>query len=201
MTFVLYLITDPSASDVVEATRAALDAAPPGAVAVQARAKGASARELVALAAALAPVCRSRSAPLIVNDRADVARVVGADGVHLPEEGLSVADARAVLGPRSLVGRSCHDRAGLEEARQAGASFATLAPIREVPGKGAPLGVPGLAAAVRGLSLDVYALGGLSARDAPELLAAGARGVAVIRAVYGAADPAAAARELVSALT
>lgn len=201
MSFVLYLITDPSAGDVIGATRAALAATPPGAVAVQARAKGASARELAALASALAPVCRAASAPLLVNDRADVAKVAGADGVHLPEAGLSVADARAILGAGAPIGRSCHDRAGLEAAARAGASFATLAPIREVPGKGAPLGAAGLAAAVRGLELPVFALGGLAARDVPELLSAGARGVAVVRAVYGAADPAAAARELVSALT
>lgn len=201
MSFVLYLITDPSAGDVIGATRAALAATPPGAVAVQARAKGGSARELAALASALAPVCRAASAPLFVNDRADVAKVAGADGVHLPEAGLSVAEARAILGADAPIGRSCHDRAGLEAAARAGASFATLAPIREVPGKGTPLGAAGLAAAVRGLELPIFALGGLAARDVPELLSAGARGVAVVRAVYGAADPAAAARELVSALT
>lgn len=196
MTFTLYLITDPSARDVVAITRAVLADAPPGSIAVQVRDRGGSARTLVELASVLLPICRASSAPLLVNDRADVAKVVGAGGVHLPEAGLSVAEARAVLGPDALVGRSCHDREGLERAAREGASFATLAPVFEVPGKGAPLGVEGFARATRGIALDVYALGGVGPDDVAALRAAGARGVAVIRAVYAAADPVRAARAL-----
>lgn len=196
MTFALYLITDPSSARVVEITEAALSAAPPGAIAVQARMKGASARELAELCRALAPICRARGATLLVNDRADVAKVVGAGGVHLPERGLSVAEARMVLGSGALVGRSCHDRAGLEGAEREGADLATLGPIGEVPEKGAPLGISGFQAIVRGLSIPTYALGGVGEADARALRAAGAAGVAVIRAVYGASDPARAVQGL-----
>lgn len=196
MSFALYLITDPSAARVVEITEAALGAAPPGAIAVQARKKGASARELVELCRALMPICRARDAKLLVNDRADVAQVVGADGVHLPERGLSVAEARVVLRAGALVGRSCHDRAGLERAQRDGAELATLGPIGEVPDKGAPLGVEGFAAIVRGLSIPTYALGGVGEADARALRQAGAAGIAVIRAVYAASDPARAVRAL-----
>lgn len=194
--FGLYLITDPSCARVLEVTAAALGAAPPGAVAVQARSKSASARELVSLAAALRPICRAHEAPLLVNDRADVAKVVGADGVHLPESGLRVSEARDVLGERACIGRSCHDRAGLERAARDGADFATLAPVGDVPGKGAPLGVAGFAAIVRGLAIPTYALGGVT--EAAPLRRAGAAGVAVIRAVYGAGDPAQAVRALLA---
>ncbi len=197
--FALYLITEPR-EDLAAITEAALQAAPPGAIAVQVRAKDASARELVALSRALMPICRAASAPLFVNDRADVAKIVGASGVHLPESGLSVADARAILGPGARIGRSCHDRAGLLRAAADGADFATLAPIGAVPGKNPPLGVEGLRSAVAGLAMPVYALGGVDAELAPALLDAGASGVAVIRAVYSSRDPAAAVARLLSAL-
>ncbi len=223
------LITDPGVPDPVGATRAALRGAPPGRVVVQARHKGASARALFALAAALLPVCRAAGARLVVNDRADVARAVGADGVHLPETGLSVAQARRVLGDRvlgdrvlgdrvlgervlgervlgdrvlgerALVGRSCHDRAGLERAQEDGADYALLAPVGAVPGKGPALGVAGFARAVAGLTLPVVALGSVEPRDASALRGAGAAGLAVVRAVYGADDPTSAVRELLRA--
>ncbi len=199
MSFALYLITDPR-TDVVAVTEAALRGAPPGRVAVQVRAKDASASELVSLCRALAPICRAAEAPLLVNDRADVAKAVGADGVQLPERGLSVEDARAVLGPRARVGRSCHDRAGLVRALEDGADFATLAPLASVPDKGAPLGLAGFARAIEGLALPVYALGGVDPELARDAALAGAAGVAVIRAVYGAEDPAAAIRRLLDAL-
>lgn len=192
VSFSLYLITDPQL-DPIERTRAALAGAPPGAIAVQARHAGASAREIAELASALLPICRAASAPLLVNDRADVARAIGADGVHLPERGLSVAQARAVLGS-AIVGRSCHDREGLLAA--ADADFATLGPIAEVEGKNPPMGVDGFARAIQGIALPVYALGGVDERSAPALIAAGARGIAVVRAVYGSRDPADGVRSL-----
>ncbi|HJL17322.1 MAG TPA: thiamine phosphate synthase, partial [Sandaracinaceae bacterium LLY-WYZ-13_1] len=129
MRFALMLVTDPALGEPVAKTEAALAAAPSGRVAVQARMKGAPARGLADLVRALAPICRAAGAPLFVNDRADVARACGADGVHLPERGLRVDEARAVLGPGAWIGRSCHDRAGLERAARGGASYATLAPI------------------------------------------------------------------------
>lgn len=193
------LITDAaSTEELVDRTRAALGAAPPGRVAVQARAKGASARALAELASALLPVCRAAGAPLLVNDRADVARAIGADGVHLPERGLSVAQARAVLG-QAIVGRSCHARGGLDDAQRQGADYALLAPVEAVPGKGRPLGVQGFRDAVRGLELPVFALGGIEPAAVPRLRAAGAAGVAASRGVYRAA-PAAAVGALLAAL-
>lgn len=194
--FRLYLITDPSNDRVLAITEAALRAAPPRSIAVQARNKGASAREIAEFVRALLPICRASGAPLLVNDRADVAKAAGADGVHLPEAGLSVADARAVLGPNALVGRSCHDREGLERAARDGADFATLGPVGAVPGKGVPLGVEGFAASIRGLAIPIYALGGVNAANAQSLRDAGAAGLAVIRAVYGAGDPARIVRAL-----
>lgn len=196
--FSLYLITDPSVERLLEITRAALEGAPRGSIAVQARAKGAPAKEQAELALALLPICRACEAPLLVNDRADVAKAVGADGVHLPESGLRVSQARAVLGLDALIGRSCHDREGLLKAKRDGADFATLGPIGQVPGKNPPLGVEGFAEALRGNDLPTYALGGVSLEQAAALRRVGAAGVAVIRAVYEASDPARIARALVT---
>ncbi|MCB9597753.1 MAG: thiamine phosphate synthase [Sandaracinaceae bacterium] len=187
MSFRVLLVTDPR-YDVVPLTRAALVAARPGEVAVMARLKGAGARELAALARALLPVCRERGAALLVNDRCDIARAVGADGAHLPESGPSVADARAALGPSALVGASRHGPRVDDEAPD----YVTLAPVDEVPGKGPPLGLDGFEAAARSWPAPAFALGGVDAERAPELIRRGAAGVAVMRAVFGAADPAAA---------
>jgi thiamine-phosphate pyrophosphorylase len=195
------LITDPSVPDLLEVVRSALSAAPPDRVAIQARHKGASARTLAELVSSLLPLCRAARALLIVNDRADVARALGADGVHLPEAGLTVAEARAVLGEHALVGRSCHDRAGLERAREQGADYALLAPIGSVPGKGAPLGVEGFAHRVAGLALPVHALGGVEPELVPALRAAGAAGVAVSRGVLASGEPASALGAFVAALS
>lgn len=189
--FSVLLITDPAFA-VVEVTRAALCAVPEGAVAVMLRDKAASPRELAAQARALLPVCRARAAPLLVNDRCDVARAVGADGAHLPERGLTVADARAALGPAALIGASRHGPRAAEESPD----YVTLGPVGAVPGKGAPLGLDGFQAAAATWDAPVFALGGVTAADVPALRARGAAGVAVIRAVYAAPDPAAAIRAL-----
>lgn len=191
----LLLITAPG-PDLIATTRAALTHAD-ARVAVQLRDKAAPPGELAAMARALLPSVRKRGAALLVNDRVDVARAVGADGVHLPEAGLSVSDARAVLAAPALIGRSCHDGEGVDEASRAGAWYATLSPIGEVTGKNPPLGVDGF---TRHPSLPVLALGGLDASWVPALLARGAHGVAVRRAVFNTPDPAGAVAALLRAL-
>jgi thiamine-phosphate pyrophosphorylase len=199
--FDLYLITDPALDvDLVSATRAVLEAVPRGRMAVQVRAKGSSTRELLALARALRIVTREHGALLLINERADLARLVGADGVQLPEQTLTPDEARAVLGEAALIGVSCHDARGLALAAEGRATFATLGPWGASPGKGAPLGEARFAELTRGAALPVLALGGVGPADVSGAAAAGARGVAVIRAIYAAPDPAAAARSLIRAL-
>lgn len=194
--FLVYLITDP-AHDVVEITRAALVAASPGDVAVMARDKSASAAELAALCSALLPICRARGAPLIVNDRCDIASAIGADGAHLPEAGLSVRAARRVLGPGALIGQSRHG-----PAAEAGSpsDFVVLGPVGDVPEKGPTMGEAAFAEACASYRQPVYALGGVDAQTAPRLVELGARGVAVIRAVYASSDPAASLARLLSCI-
>lgn len=151
-----------------------------------------SARDLSAWVAVIAPLVRAAGARLVVSGRVDLAVALGLAGVHLPARGLSVEDARALLPPGSLVGRSCHD---LEELRASeGADYVTLSPVGAVPGKAPPLGMEGFERLARSSPLPVLALGGVSLAQAAELSRRGAHGIAVRRAIDTAHDPSAALR-------
>jgi thiamine-phosphate pyrophosphorylase len=145
--FRLYVITDRKLAaahgGLVAAVEAALcaTAAPEGSVAVQLREKDLGAHELFELVRALRVVCTRWGAAILVNDRLDVAVASGADGVHLPADSFSVADARAMLGPEKMVGVSTHRPGEIVAAAGAGADFAVFGPVYE------PLSKKGYAAA------------------------------------------------------
>lgn len=199
---VVHLITDRRlARDLPARLAAALAGLPPGRVLVQLREKDLCGRDLLALARALVAVCRAAGQRIVVNDRVDVALAAGADGVHLPAAGIPAADARRLLGPDALVGVSCHSAAEVSRARDAGASFATVSPIYDTPSKrayGPPVGLAVLREAAA-LGLPIVALGGITPPRVPEAIAAGAHGVAAIRAWLEGDDPAAAVRALLPA--
>lgn len=180
--------------------REALRGSPIGFVGVQLRAKRVSDRQLVAWASELRDLTSACGAALTVSGRPDVAQIAHADGVHLPERGLSVSTVRSEWPELSLVGVSRHDGEGLREAKADGADFAFLSPVFEVPDKGPPLGIRGFASSIANVGIPTYALGGVSAEDARMLLDAGARGIAVRRAVYDAHDPKRALQTLLDAL-
>ncbi len=188
----LYLIT-PVSGDPMPAVEAALAVLPRGSAGVQLRRPGQSVRQLLDEARTLREICTRFDAPLLVNDRADVALAARADGVHLPAHGLPVAGARALgIG---LIGVSVHSPDDVARAAREGADFAVFAPVFETPGKVAS-GEAALALACRAAPIPVLALGGVDETNAPRCIQAGARGVACIRAVLGASDPAAAAIRL-----
>lgn len=195
----LHLITDRRlVASLPERAAAALAGLPPRTVAVHLREKDLGGRELLALARRLRAACAAAGQLLFVNDRLDVALAAEADGVHLPSAGVPVADARRLLGPGRLLGVSCHSRPDVERAAAGGADYATFSPIFDTPSKrryGAPLGVAALREAAA-VGLPLIALGGIDAGNAPEVRAAGAAGVAAIRAWLAADDPAAAVRAL-----
>lgn len=142
----------------------------------------------------------SSNARLFVNDRLDVALATGADGVQLRTGSLDVADARA-LGPEWLIGRSIHTPAEAAAARAAGADYLLAGPVFATathPGA-APLGLEGVRA-LAAVGLPVIAIGGVTAERIADLRAAGAWGVAAIRALWDADDPAGAARAMEEAL-
>lgn len=173
---------------------AILAAAPRGSVAIQIREKDLDGGPLLRLVRDVLAVARPHGAPVWVNDRADVALVAGADGVHLPERGLSIADARAAAdatGRALSIGCSRHTHAAVVAAGREGASLVQYGPIWATPGKGEPLGTDALAVR-RELPAGtrLVAVGGIDGPARARLAAlAGADAVAVIRAAWqGDAD-------------
>lgn len=125
--------------------------------------------------AALPPTTR-----LLVNGRADIALAAGADGVHLPSDGVPADAVRRRFGPGLLLGVSAHSVEEVERARDAGADYAVFGPVWDTPGKGPALSAGELARAAAS-GLPVYALGGVTIERFGEVAAAGAAGVAAIR--------------------
>ena len=189
--FRLYLITDRAASarppvDVVEECLAA------GLRAVQLREKDLEARPLLAMARALREATRAHGARLLINDRADVALAAGADGVQRTHTSLPVAALRAITPAGFLVGASTHSLAEARRAESDGADFVVFGPVYDTPSKrayGPPQGLPALEQVAGALTRPVIAVGGLTPARVPEVLAAGAAGVAVIRDIYAAERP------------
>jgi thiamine-phosphate diphosphorylase len=162
-------------------------------VAVQLRARMPGDR-ILALADTLRAITASTGTRLIIHDRADTARLSGADGVHLPRSGLPTERARGLLPEGALVGRSTHTA---DEARAAvaGADYVFLGNIWETASHPGRRGL-GVGALVEAGTSRVIAIGGVTAERAALAAAAGAAGVAAIRALWDAADPAAAVRAL-----
>ena len=174
----------------------ALSRVPSGRVAIQLREKDLPARPLAELARALLEVCGRRGAPLLINDRVDLALALGLSGVHLPASGLPPTVARQLLGPSALVGVSCHSLAEVVAARDTGASYVTLGPIfdtRSKRGFGAPLG-PEVLMPAAALGIPVLALGGIGLHNAAHLPGAG--GLAAIAAWLDSDAPASAVAQL-----
>jgi thiamine-phosphate pyrophosphorylase len=198
----LYLVTD----DRLERTarRRILEATlSVGVLVVQLRDKQASARALYDEAADLAILCQRHGAILIVNDRADVAVASGADGVHVGQDDLPADRARAIVGPDLLLGVSASTVEEAVDVDRSGADYLGYGAMFPTPTKSdAEYAGPAMLAVVkRRVRLPVVAIGGITALNMSEVLAAGADLVAVVSAVFGAADPPRAAADLLAAMT
>jgi thiamine-phosphate pyrophosphorylase len=184
----------------VEKIRAALHA---GAPAVQLRGKTLNGREMVALGRVLRVETAARDALLFLNDRVDVALVVGADGVHVGDDDLPIEAVRAITPPGFLVGRSVDSASEAIAAEQAGADYVGLGPIFATvskPGLPAPLGTEGIRPVADSVEIPIVAIGGLSPDNAAEAVACGACGVSVIGSILQAQDPGEATRRLLQAV-
>jgi thiamine-phosphate diphosphorylase len=164
----------------------ALAAIAGGATAIQLRGKKSAAGELLAIADALR-ASQTEGVPLIVNDRADVAALARAHGVHLGDDDLPISAARRILGPGFWIGRTARDATGAEAAARDGADYLGVGSVFAGGSKaGVPvIGLPGLAAvASASAAWPVVAIGGITAETAGACIAAGAAGVAVIGALF-----------------
>jgi thiamine-phosphate pyrophosphorylase len=170
-----------------EEARAAIEG---GACAVQVRVKDAPAGEVLGVARRIVAVADGR-ALVLVNDRADLALLSGADGVHVGDDDLPVPEARRLLGPELLVGRTCRT---LEEARAAiaaGADHVGYGPVfasRTKPLALPPRGIPALAEVCSRLGAPVVAISGIDLSNVGEVAAAGAACAAVVEAIFGEGD-------------
>jgi thiamine-phosphate pyrophosphorylase len=143
-------------------------------------------------------VCRERGVPVIVNDDVELAVLADADGAHVGQGDMPVARARAVLGAQRALGASTHDAEQIRAAERAGADHFGFGPCFPTATKGYArgLGPQALALALRATLLPVYAIGGITAENLPELLAVGCTRIAVSSAILRASDPCAAAARL-----
>ena len=201
----IILVTDSAYGDehIVEAVEACVSALPPGSFAVQLRDKKKEPSALRALAEKLRAVTKPGAdgrggALFLVNGHLELARDVGADGVHLGGTAIKVSDARGVVGAKAFVTIAAHSDEAVRLGAQDGADGALVSAIFASPGKAAGRGVEALrsARAVGGDDFLIYALGGVDRSNAPECVMAGADGVAAIRALLLASDPGAEARAI-----
>ncbi|HWC03268.1 MAG TPA: thiamine phosphate synthase [Methylomirabilota bacterium] len=200
----LHVITDTVLQDRFSHVELARLAAAAGADAVQFREKRPwTTRALVDMAIAVRRALEGTHAGLVVDDRVDVALAAGASAVHLGRNDLDVATARRLLGAQALIGGTANSLAEAIQVAASDVDYLGVGPVFGTRSKGDPapaLGLDGLRAIVQAVPKPVIAIGSVTAERVGVLLEAGAQGVAVISAVVCQADPAAATREIRSAL-
>ena len=174
------------------ADAALADALAAGVDIVQLRLKGAGEDAILRAAARIAPLCAQHDALFILNDRPDLVAAAGADGVHVGQDDVAVAAARRTLGPERLVGLSTHTPAQIEAAgRLPELDYIGVGPVHPTPTKpGRPaVGTPLVTYAAEHTGLPFFAIGGIDESTVEAVAAAGARRIAVVRAITESADP------------
>jgi thiamine-phosphate pyrophosphorylase len=201
---VLYPIIDPDVCrarglDPAAVARACLAG---GARLLQLRCKGAPGGAFLALAEELVLIAHGHGADLIVNDRADIARLSGAAGVHVGQEDLPVDDVREVAGVDAIVGLSTHDERQVDEAVAGSATYVAVGPIFGTATKKTGYSARGLELVryAAGRGKPVVAIGGITLERVERVVEAGASAVAVIGDLLTGGDPEARTREFLSRL-
>ncbi len=198
----LYLVVgrdDIGGRDLTEVVTAAVRG---GVTLVQLREKTASDEEVAELARGL-KVALPPSVPLILNDRVEAALIAGADGVHLGQDDGPPEAARERLGPRAILGLSVGNLAEAAVSDVSGVDYLGVGPVFATGTKadaGAAIGPEGVLPVRRALERPSVAIGGIKAATTADVMASGADGVAVVSAIAAAANPEAAARDLVEAV-
>ena len=194
----LYVIVDRATVGNRDLTQLAAAAIRGGADAIQLRDKTASTRQLIEEGTRLLSLTRAAGIPLIVNDHVDVAAAIGAEGVHVGQDDLPIADARRLLGENSVIGKSTHNLEQALAAESEGADYIGLGPIFATPTKPeyASVGLELIGDVVLKVRVPVVCIGGIDTSNLEQVLRAGAERVAVVRAVCTAPDPESATRQL-----
>jgi len=169
-----------------------------GADCIQLREKALSDRVLLERGRQLRELCTSREVLLVINDRADIARLVHADGVHLGQDDMNVADARRIVAPGTSIGLSTHNSQQIEAAIQGCPDYIAIGPMfaTTIKPQSTPLGPEIVRETMARTGLPIVPIGGIDQEGAERLAAVGARCVCVCRAVIASKDPAAAAASI-----
>jgi thiamine-phosphate pyrophosphorylase len=200
-----YLVTQADLS-AGRSTQAVVEAAIAGGVdIVQVREKHATARERLAIARDLRGPTAKAGVSLVINDRVDIALAADADGVHLGDSDLPVADARDLLGEDALIGRSVSTVEAAREAERAGADYLGVGAVyttgsKDVDEDEQAIGLDVVRDITGAVDIPVVGIGGITSDNAGDVAAAGADGVAVITAITQADDPENATRNLAAAV-
>ena len=195
----LYAITCPERARGRDPVALAEAAILGGADVLQLRDKKVSDKIFLKTARRLRALTKSLGVPLIINDRLRLAAKCGADGVHLGQKDGSLAEARKILGPDAIVGRSTHTPEQALAAEREGFDYIGVGPVYATPTKPGrkPAGLRLVRFAAKNLQIPFVAIGGIDERNLGEVTDAGARCVAVVRALMGSEDPASAAKMFV----
>ena len=194
----LYAVTDRTwlgKESLEEAVEAALRG---GVTILQLREKQAPHEELVKTAMRLKTLCRRYGVPLIINDDVEAGLEADADGVHVGQEDMAVAEARRILGPEKIIGASAHNREEALEAQRQGADYLGSGAVFGSSTKkdATTLSREELTAVCRAVSIPVAAIGGITEENCLELAGTGVSGIAVVSALFAAADKEEAAARL-----
>ncbi len=198
----LHVLTDAAGGEAALRTVALAVAA--GAPVVQVRLKAGTDAQRLDFTRAVVELCAAHGALCLVNDRVDIALAAGAHGTHLGAEDLPVAAVRRIAGPDHLIGGTAREPRSAAAMVAAGVDYLGVGPAYGTVTKDGlpdPIGVAGVAAVAHAVAVPVIGIGGIDVARARELRAAGVYGVAVVGAINAAADPAAATRDLLAALT
>ncbi len=176
-----------SAGDAPRITQSMLEG---GVQIIQLRAKNQPASEIAALARELALLCQASGVPFILNDHPGLVPETGADGAHVGQDDISVAEARRLAGPGKIIGKSTHSLAQALAAQEEKPDYIGFGPLFATPTKPdyAPIGLSGIAEVHRGVSLPIFCIGGVKQENLSSLISAGARRVVIVSGILQAAD-------------
>lgn len=174
-----------------------------GARLLQVRHKTAAGAVFLSLAERIVALARAHGAAVIINDRPDIARLCGADGVHVGQDDLPVDDVRRIVGPDAIVGLSTHDERQIDAALEGSASYIAVGPIfatatQTAAGSGRG---PGLVRYAAGRGKPVVAIGGITVDRVRAVVEAGASAIAVVSDLLSRGDPEARTRRFLEALS
>jgi thiamine-phosphate pyrophosphorylase len=170
---------------------------------LQLRAKNFAPADILSLALEISPLCRAAGVPFVINDHPELVEPSGADGVHVGQDDISVAEARRLAGPGKLVGLSTHSPAQAKAAIAQAPDYIGFGPLFATPTKPdyIPIGTADIAKVHREVALPIFCIGGIKRENLPGVLASGARRVVIVSGILQSTDIAAYCRDCLSLLS